>query len=232
MLSYVSFNVYSAFICTATVLRQMKKILVELMNRYFITWSINRCDFVRWQVLFLTRVICQTVLVLFVFVFISLLNYLGEIFENASWITSIYLTVCWKELYTYCIIDSNIRMFIFWLFRNSINITLTWCINQFVVLNNFSFFYLINFFYLSAPLICLSNLESSVTFYLISEFLSLVVFWMLWVLVTINKLNHMARHGSQALQIKANRSFLTEFFFSVSIKKCPLLVTCVLSDNL
>ena len=171
-------------------------------------------------------------LVCFCFYFITKLFRWDISGENASWITSIYLTVCWKELHTYCIIDNIVRMFIFWFFRNSINITLTWCINQFVVLNNFSFFYLINFFYLSAPLICLSNLESSVTFYLVLEFLSLVVFWMLWVLVTITKLNRMAHHGSQALQIKTNGSFLTEFFFSVSIKKCPLLVTCVLSDNL
>ena len=50
----------------------------------------------------------------------------------------------------YFIIDNIIRMSIFWwkmFFSSSINITFTWCINQFLFLNTFSFlFFLKDFF--------------------------------------------------------------------------------------
>ena len=79
--------------------------------------------------------------------------------KTTSWITSSYLTVCYKKVYgklhpsVTAIISSQCNYLYltsttFWwgrFFSNSINITFTLCINQFLLLNTVSFIFLKTF---------------------------------------------------------------------------------------
>ena len=47
----------------------------------------------------------------------------------------------------------------------------------------------------------LKQLNLLITFHLVSRFLFLEFLWMLWMLVTVNKLKHMSFHGSHTSQI-------------------------------
>ena len=95
-------------------------------------------------------------------------------------------------------------------------------INFFFQITLFLFF--LRPFYLSTWFLCLLRFES-VTFNCLSEFLFLVLFWMLWMSVTVNKLKHMTCHGSQASQIGNNETCITN-------ETSPVLVTGVLSNNI
>ena len=103
-------------------------------------------------------------------------------------------------------------MYLFWwniFLSDSINITFTWCMNQFLHLNGllpFSshfFVYQLNFSVFSAiNLLSPSILLPSLPF--------LVLFWMLWLLVTVNKLKHMGYHRPYSSQITTYSIFVTE----------------------
>ena len=118
--------------------------------------------------------------------------------KTSSWILSICSTVylfrrgcTWQQNQTVAII--------FWwdmFFNNSFNITFTWCFDRVYIWNNFFFsFSLDNFAYqLNFSVFWALNPLSPSIF--ISTFLFSVLFWMLRVLVTVNKLKRMAYHWS------------------------------------
>ena len=107
----------------------------------------------------------------------------------------------------FIVIGNNIRMHLFWwemFFNNSLDITSAWCINQFLLLNIFLFF---SFFFfrlfithrLDSSLFWPLNLLTTILF--LSFWLFLVLFWMLWMLVMVNKLMHMTYHRPHASRI-------------------------------
>ena len=124
-------------------------------------------------------------------------------------------------LATYFIINNNIRMYIFWqnmFSKNSFNITFKWFSNQFLLMKILTTPFP-QIFYLSTWFLCLLRFKSSITFNLVSKFLFLVLFRMLWMLVTVNKLKHMTCHGPHVPGITTNRTSLVEFFFPVCSMK-------------
>ena len=90
-------------------------------------------------------------------------------------------------------------------FSNSINITFTLCISQSLLFKTFSFVFY-NFFTCqlnSCLWTCLSLIQSSIFCHLPSYFLVsfFVLFRMLWMLVTVNELEHTTYHVSRAPQM-------------------------------
>ena len=131
--------------------------------------------------------------------------------------------------------SNSIKMYIFWwdmFFSNSINITFTWCINLFIWITYLFFFFFFRPFYLSTWFLCFLSLESSVTFHLVSMFTAFVLFWMLSMLVIMNKLKHIKCHGPHTSHITTTGIFAAEFFFSLSNDKSLILVTQMLTNNL
>ena len=90
--------------------------------------------------------------------------------------------------------------------------------------------------YFSTWFLYLLSLESSVAFYLVSEFLVLffflVLIQMLSMLITVNKLKYMTCLGPHASQITTKETLLTQIFFGVTNEISPALVTSILSSNL
>ena len=118
-------------------------------------------------------------------------------------------------------LSNNITRYIFWwdMFCSK-SITHGLFINFFFQ-GAFLFFFR-RIFYLSTRFLCLLNLESSVTFHLVSEYLCLVLFWMLWTWVT--RTIYIGNDNLLGISYK--------FFFSVSNEMRPVLVTRVLSNNI
>ena len=78
-------------------------------------------------------------------------------------------------------------------------------------------FFLKPFFYLLTKFICSLILESTFIFELVSELLA-VFFWMLWMLVTVNKLKLMACHVPHASQITIQGTIFTHIFWYIPMK--------------
>ena len=74
------------------------------------------------------------------------------------------------------------------------------------------------------------NILSSCIFFpsLLFHFL----FWMLWMLFSVDKLKNMACHGPHTSQMTFNRIIVMKFLFSVSNEESLALVTHILSNNL
>ena len=101
-------------------------------------------------------------------------------------------------------------------FNKIFNITFIWCINEFLLLNNFTFSS--DFLLMSADsksetsrFLFLSSFESSVTFHVVSEF-QCVLFRMLWMPITVNKVKHKAYYGPHTSRIMSCETLLTECF--------------------
>ena len=131
---------------------------------------------------------------------------------------------------------------VFWqdkFFNNSINITFTLCITQYLLLNTFSFSwdvptYQLDFsvFWLSLKqLNLLCHLSSPPILFSVSEFRITVIVWMLRLLVIVNKVKHMALHGSHASQIKSWKTFVTYTSSDVTNKIRLILVTRFLGNE-
>ena len=58
-----------------------------------------------------------------------------------------------------------------------------------------------------------------IIFHLFSKFLFFVLFRMLWMLVTVNKLKHVVCHGSHTSQITTTKTLATQTFFSMFNEK-------------
>ena len=78
-------------------------------------------------------------------------------------------------------------------------------------------FFLKPFFYLLTKFICSLILESTFIFELVSELLA-GFFWMLWMLVTVNKLKLMACHVPHASQITIQGTIFTHIFWYIPMK--------------
>ena len=70
-----------------------------------------------------------------------------------------------------------------------------------------------------------------VTSRLVFEFLIFAIFWMLWMLVILNKVKHMALHDTHALQITSWKTLFTQNFFRVFNEIGPILVTRFLGNK-
>lgn len=100
-----------------------------------------------------------------------------------------------------------------------------------VVLINFFFLALFLFFFLRLLLInpISQSLEPWIFHHhLVSEFLILVHFRMLWMPITGNKLKHMTCYGPKGSRITTWGIFLMELFFSASNEVSPVLVIRVI----
>ena len=120
-----------------------------------------------------------------------------------------------------------------------LNITFTLRINQLLQLNTFSFIFFLRLFYLSTKLFCLLTCLSlaqswifGVTFQLVSKFQLFVLFRALWLLVTMNKLNHKAYHGSHASHITPLKILLRQTIFGCVQWNKTGLVTRIFGNRL
>ena len=169
-------------------LDRWKKILENWLIDYFVTLSINQCDslpqiyetvanpFSFFKSLFFWRKLCLVSLVLLHYWAIQI-RYFGKklLLQQIQFIWRFEKRLMVLQ---YFIIDNNTRMSVFlWemFFNNIMNITSTWCINQFLVLNTFSFlfprsFLVINWISISLDSLCL---ESSGSFHFVFEFLDI-----------------------------------------------------------
>ena len=77
-------------------------------------------------------------------------------------------------------------------------------------------FFCFRLFYLSTRFLRFLSFESFFTFHLISDFLFIILFEMLWMLFMVNKVKHMVCHGSHMSQI-TDELFLIHFF-----SVCPM----------
>ena len=68
-------------------------------------------------------------------------------------------------------------------------------------------------------------------FHLFFEFLIIVYFPMLWMLVTVNKVKHVALHGPHASQITSSKILVTQTLFRVSNEVGSILVLRLLGNN-
>ena len=100
----------------------------------------------------------------------------------------------------------------------------------------FSFGQLLFFFwlfYLSTGFLRLLNLNNwtfSVIFHIVSQIPNFVIFRM-WMLITVNKVMHMAWHRSNTLQITSSKTSVTHTFFSLSNTISPILVISFLGNK-
>ena len=133
-------------------------------------------------------------------------------YKTTSWINwtvwDSFLRNDWQH--TSSIIDNNnndaseCTSNIFWwdkFLGNSVNTIFTFYINQFLLLKTFYFillqtFSLIN---LNSVFWVLNNWIICFAFHLVFEFLFLAIFWKLWMVVTTNKLKHIAHSCSHGL---------------------------------
>ena len=98
---------------------------------------------------------------------------------------------------------------------------------SFFLLNTFSFSWDFSTYQLNFSVFwAWSSWIFCVTFHFVSEFLTLVIFRMLWMLVTVNKVKHVALHGSHVLQITSWKT-VVQTFFDVSNEKSPILITII-----
>ena len=113
-------------------------------------------------------------------------------------------------------------------FKNNINITFTWRINQFFLSKNF-FLFPKTF----SPINSISLSSESWIFCHIPSCLFLLLFRMLWMLVIVYKLKHMTCRGPHVSGITTCGTFLTDFFFFSAFNEIsPELVTHILSSNI
>ena len=165
-----------------------KKILENWLIDYFVTLSINQCDslpqiyetvanpFSFFKSFFFWRKLCLVSLLLLHYWAIQIRYFRKKLLLQQ-------IQFIWRfekrlMVLQYFIIDNNTRMSVFlWemFFNNIMNITSTWCINQFLVLNTFSFlfprsFLVINWISISLDSLCL---ESSDSFHFVFEFLDI-----------------------------------------------------------
>ena len=90
------------------------------------------------------------------------------------------------------------------------------------------FFYQLHFFVFWA----LSSWIFNVIFDLVSKFLFVLIFWIEWMLVTANKVKHMAQHCLHASQMPPWKTLVAQNFNSVSNKIKPTLVTRIVRKNI
>ena len=184
ILYFLSYHNSSVFFCMK-IFRQMKKNIGELINWLF-------CNTIHKSVWQLTANIRDSSKSIFLFqesfflekTVFGLLHYWAiQIRYFRKKLLLQQIQVIWRfekrlMVLQYFIIDNNTRMSVFlWemFFNNIMNITSTWCINQFLVLNTFSFlfprsFLVINWISISLDSLCL---ESSGSFHFVFEFLDI-----------------------------------------------------------
>ena len=92
-------------------------------------------------------------------------------------------------------------------------------ISLFLLMNSFSFISSISLSW------ALSSWIFNVIFDLVSKFLFVLIFWIEWMLVTANKVKHMAQHCLHASQMPPWKTLVAQNFNSVSNKIKPTLVT-------
>ena len=162
--------------------------------------------------------------------------------KTTSEINSICLTIYWEKFMVYLLHHqyqylsdetcSSAAVLIILLFGASISLFI---LTTFISFSFRSFTYQLNFSVFWA----LNLLSTSILF---PSLLLLVLFWMLWMLLFVNKPKCMQCHGPHVLQIISTGIFVTEFFkcmqwenpgtFSLSNEKILVLVTRVLRKNL
>ena len=112
---------------------------------------------------------------------------------------------------------------IFWwdkFFSNSVNITFPLCVSFFFQTLFLLFFNSISLsfdlFEFSVHLLyLLCHLPSIFCF---RDFFFFLLFWMLWILVTVNKLKYTASHGPHASHIPCWKTLITQFFLVCPMK--------------
>ena len=139
--------------------------------------------------------------------------------KTSSWITSSCLKFCWEKVEGILSIFSDELSSsgtVFILFSRSASINFFFWTPFFVFLQTF---FLTRF-------LCIwnwvfnSTVESFVSpSIMFSSFMIFVLFRMLWMLVAVNKVNHMACHLSHTLQKQTSETLVTQIFLSVSNKK-------------
>ena len=94
-------------------------------------------------------------------------------------------------------------------------------LNMFSSSEHFFFYFSSDFSRCNLISLALNNSAFCITSHLDLEFLFLLLFWMLWMLVTLNKLKHMTYHRSYVLKITTWERLLVQIYFSVSNEKIP-----------
>ena len=94
-----------------------------------------------------------------------------------------------------------------------------------------SYFFWTPFLFFSFAFWDLNSWIFCATFHFSSEFLIFATFWMLWMLVAMNKVKHMILHESHVLQMTSLKPLVTQTFFSVSSEMDPILVTLFLDNK-
>ena len=119
-------------------------------------------------------------------------------------------------------------MYIFWwgmFFNNSLYVTFTWCISQFLLLNTFYFLFPQTFLLINSIFLCFDPWIFC-QLLIVSKFLTVSCAFVDVVnVVTVNKLKQMACYIPHASQITTQGTNFRQTFFSVSSEICPILVT-------
>ena len=148
--------------------------------------------------------------------------------KTTSWINSSCSTICWGQVGGILLSSSttiiSTECSLSYLASKASSSAIVLILLSHYVSINFFFWtpFLLFFsrnFYWSTRFLCLLTSLSltqswifSVTFCLVSEFLFFVLFWMLWILVTVNKLKNPTCHGSHASQITSSKTLFAQFF--------------------
>ena len=153
-------------------------ICIAVATLYFLSYLSSSVFFcMKILSLFFWRKLCLVSLILLHYWAIQIRYFWKNYFQLKNYIQFIWRFEKRLMVLQYFIIDNNTRMSVFlWeMFFNNMNITSTWCINQFLFLNTFSFllpqsFLVINWISISLDSLCL---ESSGSFHFAFEFLDI-----------------------------------------------------------